>query len=149
MTQLSDIGITVLPHGPELFEENGNALPVLYEIETMLAKLIDEGQPDAIDLRSLPMLPGDHARLQEALGRGEVRASIDALGLSEVYETGIHGVWWVTHRNLDGDTTGEFIEVTWVPGILTTPRADATYGLRKLRARIRDAATDAEGEAND
>jgi HupH hydrogenase expression protein, C-terminal conserved region len=149
MTRLSDIGITVIADGPEPIEANGNALPVLSEIETMLTKLVDEGRPDAIDLRSLPMLPGDYARLQDALGRGEVRATIDALGASEVYETGIHGVWWVIHRNLDGDTTGEFIEVTWAPEILTTPRADAKRGLQQLRDRIRDATTDAEGEAND
>lgn len=149
MTRLSDIGITVLANGTERLEANGNALPVLHEIRAMLAELVDKGRPDAIDLRSLPMLPGDHTRLRDVLGRGEVRATIDALGASEVYETGIHGVWWVTHRNLDGDTTGEFIEVTWVPEILMTSRTDATYGLRKLRDRIRDAVTDAEGEAND
>lgn len=149
MRQLSDIGITVVADGLETLEANGNALPVLHEIETMLATLIDEGRPDAIDLRSLPMLPGDYAKLRDALGRGEVRANIDALGPTDVYETGVHGVWWVIHRNLDGQTTGEFIEVTWVPEILTTPRADAEHGLRRLRDRIRDTTIAGEGEAND
>ncbi|HYA38821.1 MAG TPA: hydrogenase expression/formation C-terminal domain-containing protein, partial [Candidatus Methylomirabilis sp.] len=42
----------------------GNALPILHEIETLLNGLVTSGKAASIDLRSLPMLPGDYEQLQ-------------------------------------------------------------------------------------
>ena len=43
-------------------------------------RLADTGEPTRIDLAALPFGPGDEKRLLGWLGRGEVSATIDALG---------------------------------------------------------------------
>lgn len=115
---------------------HGNALPLLHEIGVLLTDLVTTGKSASIDLRSLPMLPDDYEKLREALGQGEVSATVDALGPSQVRETAIHGVWWVTHRNADGEVTAEFIEVTCLPEILKTHPADARAAVETLHSRM-------------
>lgn len=109
---------------------------VLREVEALLAELVASGRNGRIDLRSLPLLPGDDARLAEALGAGEVRAEIDAMGRSQVRETALPGVWWVTHANTDGETVAEFIEIAPVPEILKAHPDDTRAGLARLRERL-------------
>ncbi len=75
--------------------------------------------------------------MHETLGTGEVQATIQALGPSEVRETAINGVWWITHRNNDGQVTAELIEVTTIPAILQTHPADVRVGLARLQKRLR------------
>jgi hydrogenase-1 operon protein HyaF len=118
--------------------EGGYALAILREIESLLAELVDSGRSGRIDLRSLPLLPGDDARLADVLGEGEVDATIQAMGATRVRETAVPGVWWVTHRNVEGHTIAELIEVTLVPEILKTHREDARIGLTTLQERIAD-----------
>jgi hydrogenase-1 operon protein HyaF len=76
---------------------SGNADPILHEIQSLLSDLVESGKSSSIDLRSLPLLPGDYEKLKEVLGQGEVSATLEALGVTHVRETAIHGVWWVTH----------------------------------------------------
>jgi hydrogenase-1 operon protein HyaF len=109
---------------------------LLREIEALLADLAASGRNGRIDLRSLPLLPGDDARLATALGDGEVDANIQATGLTRVRETGVAGVWWVAHANADGETVAEFIEVALVPEILKTHPEDVRTGLARLRERL-------------
>lgn len=117
---------------------------LLREIEALLAELAARGQTGRIDLRSLPLCPGDDTRLAAALGAGEVDAVVQAAGDTRVRETGVAGVWWVTHANADGETVAEFIEVTPVPEILKTHPDDVRAGLQRLRARL--CMPDLEGE---
>jgi hydrogenase-1 operon protein HyaF len=112
---------------------------LLREIEALLTDLVETGRSGRIDLRSLPLLPGDDERLAEALGQGEVEAVIEALGESRVRETGVAGVWWVTHANADGDTVAAFIDISLMPEILMTHADDARAGLVSLRDRLTDA----------
>ncbi len=133
MNSLKGIPITQFDATPV---SHGNALPLLHEIEVLLSQLIATGKPGAIDLHSLPMLPGDYEKLKEILGEGEVKATVDAMGPSQVRETDIHGVWWVTHFNNDATILAEFIEVAYVPEILRTHPADARLGLENLRSRL-------------
>jgi hydrogenase-1 operon protein HyaF len=58
------------------------------------------------------------------LGRGEVQAQLDALGLSEVTETRYAGVWVVTHYNDEDNIISRFIEVTTIPVILCSQTED-------------------------
>lgn len=125
---------------------HGNALPLLHEIEILLNDLVTTNKSASIDLRSLPMLPGDYEELRQVLGEGEVSATIDALGPTRVRETAIHGVWWVTHRNADGEVTAEFIEVTCLPEILKTHPADARAAVETLRSRLLQSAPTTEGD---
>ena len=40
-----------------------NAMPLLYEIESLLNDLVESGKTAIIDLRSLPLVPGDYEKL--------------------------------------------------------------------------------------
>ncbi len=114
----------------------GGVTAVLHEIVELLERLAATGEGGAIDLRSLPMAPGDHEHLRSALGEGEVSASFDALGPTRVRETGVAGVWWIEHRNAHGETLTELIEVTEVPEILAAARQDIGAAAQALRARL-------------
>ncbi len=114
----------------------GGIRPILHEIETLLTALVKTSRCGSIDLRSLPLSPADFEALDAALGEGEVRATIRALGETRVWETAIHGVWRVTHCNDGGDAVADLIEVCDAPDVLKTHAADARAGLAMLRARL-------------
>lgn len=95
--------------------------------------LLDNGRGHSIDLRSLPLAPGELEYLKQTLGRGEVHVEIDALGKSEVQETAYRGIWWVTHRNALDDVMAEFIEVSFCPDIVHAQRDDVRESLEALR----------------
>jgi hydrogenase-1 operon protein HyaF len=108
-----------------------------------------------IDLRSLPLAPGEEARIEEALGEGEVRAELDSLGPTVIQETAYPGVWFVTHRNTENEIVARFIEVSLIPEILNAQLPDIETGLRQLTERLGDPAAGGrcvsgeEGDAGD
>lgn len=110
----------------------GNVTPILNEIKHALSSLIESGESTTIDLRALPMAPGEEQQLESLLGVGEVTASIDAMGLSTVNETIFAGVWLVTHRNDDDEIMGKFIEITRIPSILESQTEDMRGALEAL-----------------
>lgn len=116
----------------EVLPQSGNAPAVLREIGELLRRLVEEGVGGAIDLRSLPFLPGDRAWLEERLGCGEVQISLQAGGLSSFSETRFPGVWWVVHRNPNGAVVSEQVEVARVPDIVIADPEDVKNGLRGL-----------------
>jgi len=134
MSGLSEIGIRTAA------DETGNALPLLHEIAFLLERLTRDGVSGTIDLRSLPMLPGDRAILESTLGQGEISAEIQALGATRIRETAIHGVWWVTHCNSGDEVVAEFIEVTRFPAILAAPEEDVREGWLRLHAALAEMA---------
>ena len=115
----------------------GNATPILHEIRHALMRLLEDGETTIIDLRAIPFGPGDQQRLLEALGTGEVTATVDTLGVSEVRETGYPGVWLVDHADTAGERVALQVEVTAVPAILTTQQADMRDALVRLDAKLR------------
>jgi len=116
----------------------GYARAVLSELYSRLLALLERGEEGAVDLRSLPMGPGDYSVLKRLLGDGEVQATVEAMGPSRVRETAMSGVWWVTHRDADGQVVAERLEVTRVPEILVTHPADLEAALPELEALIED-----------
>lgn len=112
------------------------AYPILSEIETMLWELAEHNRSNSIDLRRQPLSQTDSSRLREVLGRGEVSATVNCMGTTHIEETGIPGVWWVTHYNDSEDVVAEFIEITEVPEILKAHRKDIPAGVGLLRARV-------------
>jgi hydrogenase-1 operon protein HyaF len=86
-----------------------NVQPLLHEIRHALVKLLDEGGNTVIDLRSMPLAPGEEQKLLDELGRGEVAARLQALGPSEIIETRYPGVWVVVHSNDANEVIGKFI----------------------------------------
>ncbi|MEA1888679.1 MAG: hydrogenase expression/formation C-terminal domain-containing protein [Pseudomonadota bacterium] len=110
----------------------GNVNPILNEIRHALKKLLEEGESTIIDLRALPLGPGEELQLESLLGIGEVTANIDAMGPSTVNETLFAGVWLVTHRNTEDAILGKFIEITRYPSILESQAADMRSALKAL-----------------
>lgn len=116
---------------------SGGALTaMLYEIAGMLEALIDSGETDSVDLRRAPLDAAEQRELKSLLGLGEVKATVDSLGQTEICETAIPGIWLISHRNPNGDTIGEFIEIATCPEMLGTHSADMRAGLRTLHRRL-------------
>ena len=101
-----------------------NVKPLLHEIKHALESLIENGETSIIDLRSIPLAPGEEDKILHTLGKGEVEAKLNALGLSEIFETQYAGVWVVTHYNDDNNIISRFIEVTTMPNILSSQTED-------------------------
>ena len=137
MSGLDDIHVLVEPavaYGS--VSGNATAQALLKELETSLVALLETGREHSIDLRSLPLAPGEIEYLKEALGVGEVRIVIDALGQSLVNETGIKGVWWVIHRNNHDEVMAEFLEVSFCPDIVRAQRDDVRESLDQLSTQL-------------
>lgn len=132
MSGLSGIGVKVETGGEEAAEVFANTLPLLHEIRHALMRLVEEGEPTTIDVQSIPMGPGDMQRLLDALGEGEVRAEVEALGKSVIRESRYSGVWIIEHLSGSGGVAGRFVEITWVPSLLQAQREDVEAGLEAL-----------------
>lgn len=115
-----------------------NVQPILHEIRHALRKLIDSGENSIIDLRSIPLAPGEEDTIIETLGCGEVNARLNALGPSEIVETRFAGVWLITHYNEDESIIGRFIEITALPDILKSQPEDMTFSLAQLESELND-----------
>ncbi len=114
----------------------GNVSALLAEISSLLEKHLQTGEAAAIDLKSLPFSPGEYDRLKGILGQGELVAKLEAIGPSEIVETRYPGVWWLTHRSVDGDIVAEVIEVTQCPDILKSQAPDMGAGLGRLHSLL-------------
>jgi len=141
VSRLTDIAIRVEPKilgSPPVMAGGlgGGIAAILTELVTLLERLADAQTPAAIDLRSLPMSPQDRVELKRALGEGEVQATVNAQGLSTLCETRISGVWWVEHRDAQGELVAELLEVTRVPEILASAPDDIAAGAQTLREQI-------------
>jgi len=121
---------------------------LLADIETGLARFLDDGRASAIDLRHVPhMTPETYGFLREQLGSGEVTCAADTGMRVEIAETGFPGVWWISHHDAEGEVVTQIIEITDVPSILRASRAGTAAGLarlRKLRAGMAGVPQDAE-----
>jgi len=114
----------------------GNVRPLLHEIRHALTRLANGEEGTVIDLRSLPLAPGEEERLNALLGKGEVCAEVGALGPTVVQETLFPGVWFITHCNADGATVARFIEVTRIPELLMSQQEDIDAGIRRLEKEL-------------
>lgn len=109
-----------------------NVRPILFEVRHALDALLDKGETSIIDLRSIPLAPGEEETILKALGQGEVHARLNALGPSEIYETRYAGVWLITHYNEDEAMVSRFIEITRLPDILKSQTEDMSKALTEL-----------------
>jgi hydrogenase-1 operon protein HyaF len=113
-----------------------NVKPLLHEIRHALEELLESGKTSIIDLRSIPLAPGEEETIINALGRGEISAQLKALGPSDIYETRYAGVWLITHYNENESVVSRFIEITELPAILKSQREDMTAALEKLTEEL-------------
>jgi hydrogenase-1 operon protein HyaF len=115
-----------------------NVKPILHEIRHALRKLLETGESSIIDLRSIPLAPGEEDTIIDTLGCGEVHAKLNALGPSEIYETRFAGVWLITHFNEENSIISRFIEITAFPDILKSQSDDMTFSLDLLEDELDD-----------
>ena len=115
----------------------GNIAPLLHEIRHALKRLAGGEEGTTIDLKSLPLAPGEQERIEATLGTGEVRAEVDALGPTLIQETSYPGVWLITHRNADDAVVARFIEVTDIPDLLRSQPEDIDAGIDRLEDELR------------
>lgn len=123
MSSLSEIPIVI----DKDFRGNKASAPVralLEEISNLINILVESNLSGYVDIRSIPLMEGDVEHLKSILGFGEVKAIVDALGVTEVFETAIPGVWWITNRNAQDEVISEFVEVAITPEILKTQHLD-------------------------
>jgi hydrogenase-1 operon protein HyaF len=113
-----------------------NVLPLLHEVRHALERLLATGEPTTIDLGAIPLAPGEFEKIDGALGTGEVKVMLEAMGPSQVYETQFSGVWRVTHHSVSGEVVGRYVEVTRIPEILLAQEADVRVGLDLLTRRL-------------
>ena len=116
----------------------GNAPPLLRELVELVRRLLETGEPSAIDLSALPLTPADLDWLRGKLGNGEISVTLQASGESTLEETACPGVWWVTHHNEQGAVTSQFLEVTFVPELVKAHPQDVAIGREYLELLISD-----------
>ena len=114
----------------------GNVEPLLHEIRHALKRLAGGEEGTTIDLKGLPLAPGEEERIESTLGVGEVRAEVDALGPTLIQETSYPGVWLITHKNADDVVVARFIEVTYIPELLRSQQADIDAGIVRLESAL-------------
>ena len=139
MNSLEDIAIQVVD-GHEAEQVTANVMAILYEITDLMHALLEKGEADSIDLRSLPLLPGEYEALKLILGEGEVSVRLETFGLTEIYETGLTGVWWVSHDDENGERLAEFIEVTRIPEIIKSDRSEIQSACSALQQQLSELA---------
>lgn len=101
-----------------------NVMPILHEVKHALDNLINNSVTSIIDLRSVPLAPGEEEKIINTLGQGEVQAQLNVLGSSDIIETQYAGVWLITHYNDEDEIIGRFIEITTMPDILRSQSED-------------------------
>lgn len=113
-----------------------NGLVLLQEIAELLKGLLKNEESGHIDLRTLPLTHLDYEMLRETLGEGAISAEVQNLGVTHILQTGVAGVWWITHYNEEGDVIGEFIEVAFCPEALIADLDAVEEGTEALQARL-------------
>jgi hydrogenase-1 operon protein HyaF len=127
-------------------EFTGNVTPLLHEIRHALGALLENGEQTIIDLRSMPLAPGEEAHIITALGQGEVRVELNALGRSDIIETQYPGVWLITHSDTNGTMLGKYIEIALIPDILQAQQGDIQAGLEQLSDTLKTTSTKTDNE---
>jgi HupH hydrogenase expression protein, C-terminal conserved region len=115
----------------------GMADAVMNEIASLAAKHCTDGGSAAIELTSMPLTAQDRAEIEARLGRGEVEATVEAAGRSEVWETTYAGVWFVRHLGLDGEVANEMVEICLAPLILFSHPDDRRAAAARLGEDLR------------
>jgi hydrogenase-1 operon protein HyaF len=134
---LKTIKVKVEPTSPDEIDAfTLNVVPLLHEVKHALQRLLETGEPTTIDLGSIPLAPGEFEKIDAALGTGEVKVALEAMGPSQIYETQFSGVWRVTHFNAANEIVGRYVEVSRMPEILLAQETDVRIGLDLLSRKL-------------
>ena len=113
-----------------------NVLPLLHEVRHALERLLTTGEETTIDLGSIPLAPGELEKIDAALGEGEVKVILEALGPSQIYETRFSAVWRITHFNAVNEVVGRYLEITRMPSLLLAQDLDMRSSLDLLTEKL-------------
>ena len=124
----------------------GMADAVISEIAALLSTYAETGETAAIDLTAMPLTTQDRQALESRLGRGEVEATVDSAGRSEIWETAYAGVWFVRHFGAGERVATETIEIAAAPAVLMSHPDDCRAAAARLSRELnlvepRDAAS--------
>ena len=119
-----------------------NVMPLLHQIKHALNNLLINNKTEIIDLRSIPLAPGEEEKLLDILGTGEVSVNLNSLGPSEIIETQFNGVWLVTHFNDENEIISRHIEITFMPDILFSQKMDMSTSFDSLTEILETNETD-------
>ena len=117
----------------------GMSEAVLAEVAARLAEVVAGASVPPIDLTAMPLTSEDRADLEQRLGRGEVFATVESAGRSQIWETQFSGVWFVRHFGENDRIASECIEFGAAPEILFSHRADMSAAARRLAAALQPA----------
>lgn len=116
--------------------EEDKVRAVLQRLVRMLDTLLEDGEPDHIDVAQLSLIAEERALLFELLGENGTQAVARDYGYSRISSTGIPGIWWVEHLDEMEHVIGEFIEVNYCPEVLIAATEDVREGREVLKARL-------------
>jgi len=105
------------------------------EIDEALIQLHLHQQEHAIDLRGL-FQPDQTETLKNILGKGEVNIKLDMSSPTEIEETALSGVWWITHYNHLNEKQCEIVEIALVPKLIFSTEIDILYAQQKIKTII-------------
>lgn len=118
---------------------------LLQELSAKLLALACDRHSDHIDLHRLPLPPGGLQTLRDWLGRGEISATVTALGVTAIQETALAGVWWVEHSKASGEPVGSSLEISECPALLAVQQQDVASAAERLRERLSKPAPPGQG----
>ncbi|MDT8408068.1 MAG: hydrogenase expression/formation C-terminal domain-containing protein [Wenzhouxiangellaceae bacterium] len=107
-----------------------------HEIQSCLEKLAASGESSMIDLKTLPMAPGEYDDIKTMLGQGELDLVLDMDGPTRIRETAYPGVWWIQHKDRNDQILSEIIEISRVPDFLAIQADQVTESAKRLRDRL-------------
>ena len=110
---------------------------VLCEIASLAARHAEDGGTAAVELTSMPLTRQDREEIETRLGRGEVEATINSAGRSDVWETAYAGIWFVRHVGAEGQVATETIEICAAPAILFSHGDDRRAAAARLGEDLR------------
>jgi len=136
MNSLDEIAILVNEKPASECQVSANVKAILNEINSLMQVLLETGVSNTIDLRGLPLEPGEYESLKAILGEGEVSATLETMGSSKIIETQLSGVWWLFHDDENAERLAEFIEVTFMPTILKSDRVEVAAAKEALLEQL-------------
>jgi hypothetical protein len=137
MSKITEIPVHIELSNESFPSESASMLiPILHELVAMHKTLLSSGQSNILDLRHEPLDVEEITALKELLGQGEINANLTALGSTNISETSVSGVWWITHFNQEGNILSEAIEITTCPEMLKTFPEDLEPALVKLQDKL-------------
>ena len=135
MTRLNEIPIKVLNTEDGL---TSNVIALLNEITTLQDAYLSSGVVGQIDLKSLPLTEAEYETLKTILAKGEVNATLETLGKTQVQETQVPGVWWIRHHDINNNLIAELIEICRIPEILGVENDEIRQGAQALREQLEE-----------